>query len=264
MGPKTQLHVTTSCAMALRRLRLAEATRTLWVDAICIDQSSVAERNHQMTLMTRIYHAASRVIVYLGEPALNDDSDAVMDWVQDLHAPSDRIERPIRPKQAAFQSFLGRRWFTRVWVMQEIRVAKAAIVICGGKTISWDAFRQVKHTFSYSFRHAEPLPYTVQSLTSTETFGRYSWKPSYPVLLLRLLERTRDFDATDARDKLFAILPLLDWETQQCLKANPDGLPSCQTQSSVEIIRVDYSRSTAEMFTQLSRVLIDAIGLDVL
>ncbi|KAF3810334.1 hypothetical protein GCG54_00000379 [Colletotrichum gloeosporioides] len=259
MGPNTQLHVTTSCVMALRRLRSAEATRILWVDAICINQVNVPERNHQLTLMTRIYHNASRVVVYLGEKGQEDDSDAVMEWIQDLHAPSDAGETPEKPSNEVIQRFFGRRWFTRVWVIQEIKVARAAIVICGEKSVTWDAFEQVP----------THLLGNAGSFVSRRFFTASSWQLPYPVRLLRLLESTREFGATDARDKMFAILPLVNQDTQQYLGISPSDSSSTSdsyddNQPIFPTIRVNYSRSTSEVFAQLSRDLIDAIGLKML
>jgi hypothetical protein len=45
----------------------------LWVDAICIDQGSAAEKSTQVPLMDKIYAAASRVIIWLGEGVLEDE-----------------------------------------------------------------------------------------------------------------------------------------------------------------------------------------------
>jgi hypothetical protein len=65
------LCITSSCDSALRHLRNTTRQRTLFVDAICIDQSfegdSVSERNHQVKLMGQIYSQASRVLIWLGE-----------------------------------------------------------------------------------------------------------------------------------------------------------------------------------------------------
>jgi hypothetical protein len=38
----------------------------LWIDAICIDQSQVEERNHQVAMMGKIYSRAYEVLVWLG------------------------------------------------------------------------------------------------------------------------------------------------------------------------------------------------------
>ena len=45
-----------------------------WIDAVCINQADILERNAQVAVMRRIYHSAARVQVWLGEEA--DDSDA--------------------------------------------------------------------------------------------------------------------------------------------------------------------------------------------
>jgi hypothetical protein len=60
-------YVTTNCLLALRYLRKKAKIRFLWVDAICIDQSSNAERGHQVELMGEIYKFANNVIIWLGE-----------------------------------------------------------------------------------------------------------------------------------------------------------------------------------------------------
>jgi hypothetical protein len=41
--------------------------RTVWVDAICIDQTNTAEKSQQVQSMAKIYTKASHVIVWLGE-----------------------------------------------------------------------------------------------------------------------------------------------------------------------------------------------------
>lgn len=54
---------------ALRRLRAHGGghTVTVWADAICINQESVAERNSQVAMMGEIYSLSERVHVWLGE-----------------------------------------------------------------------------------------------------------------------------------------------------------------------------------------------------
>jgi hypothetical protein len=42
------------------------STELLWVDAICIDQSSLAERGHQVERMGRVYECALGVLIWLG------------------------------------------------------------------------------------------------------------------------------------------------------------------------------------------------------
>jgi hypothetical protein len=50
---------------ALRSLRDAKSDCYVWIDAVCINQSSNAERNHQVKLMAAIYGNANVVVVWL-------------------------------------------------------------------------------------------------------------------------------------------------------------------------------------------------------
>lgn len=72
-----EITITKSLELALRYLRRAGEIRTLWVDALCIDQGNVEERNVQVPQMWRIFSKAHRVISWLGES--DDDSEAAFD-----------------------------------------------------------------------------------------------------------------------------------------------------------------------------------------
>lgn len=61
-----KLLVTPNCLDALVHLRLRSRKRTLWIDAICIDQRQEKECNHQVGRMGEVYSRASRVIIWLG------------------------------------------------------------------------------------------------------------------------------------------------------------------------------------------------------
>jgi hypothetical protein len=65
-----ELLVTPNCLDALKRLRLPRQSRTIWIDAICIDQRettrSTRERIEQVKMMGEIYEGAKRVLVWLG------------------------------------------------------------------------------------------------------------------------------------------------------------------------------------------------------
>lgn len=67
------MQVTRSLFDALQVFREPHADRMLWVDALCINQGDVIERNSQVQLMNRIYSGASSVAVWLG----HDRPDAI-------------------------------------------------------------------------------------------------------------------------------------------------------------------------------------------
>ncbi|KAH7370781.1 heterokaryon incompatibility protein-domain-containing protein [Rhexocercosporidium sp. MPI-PUGE-AT-0058] len=51
---------------ALRALRLQSEERILWIDAICINQANVDERNRQVSMMTEIYRNSLSTVAWLG------------------------------------------------------------------------------------------------------------------------------------------------------------------------------------------------------
>ena len=76
------LEVTESLHSALLRLRYSSRPRTLWADAVCIDQLNVEERNSQLQHMRDIFHKSQRVLIWLGEG--DDESDRAMSLVPQL------------------------------------------------------------------------------------------------------------------------------------------------------------------------------------
>jgi hypothetical protein len=64
---EAELQVTTNLCDALIHLRDATATRTLWADALCINQYNIAERNDQVSTMQTIYRQARRTLAWLGK-----------------------------------------------------------------------------------------------------------------------------------------------------------------------------------------------------
>lgn len=71
---------------ALKALRRKNEELRLWVDAICINQENVVERSSQVAIMSEIYRAASRVLVWLGDAA--DRSDEAMEIILNYNEPS--------------------------------------------------------------------------------------------------------------------------------------------------------------------------------
>ncbi|KAL6798215.1 heterokaryon incompatibility protein domain-containing protein [Trichoderma sp. SZMC 28012] len=62
-----ELSVTANLFHALCRFRDVSETRTWWIDAVCINQSSITERNQQVSLMMEIYAKAEETVMWLGE-----------------------------------------------------------------------------------------------------------------------------------------------------------------------------------------------------
>lgn len=61
--------LTPNCAAALKLLskRLGDSDTGVWVDAVCINQSNVAEKNVQVTMMADVFSLAKCVVVWVGQ-----------------------------------------------------------------------------------------------------------------------------------------------------------------------------------------------------
>jgi hypothetical protein len=77
-----QLPVTTNVEAILRRLGQTESVGTFWIDSICINQYSVAEKNIQVPRMRYIYSQARLVWIWLGEGI--DEIETALAWLSGL------------------------------------------------------------------------------------------------------------------------------------------------------------------------------------
>jgi hypothetical protein len=287
--------ITANCHAALKRLRhgIVEP-RIIWVDSICINQDDIDQRNHQITLMTSIYKSAACVVVYLGEEA--DGSNEAMDWIQEIDEPGrsfsydhheeSRGKPLVDPKDTAFlacppketmEALFKRPWFTRIWVLQEIHMASKAVVICGDCTLNWDSFI-VFSRWNVSMSTVDRLPYAIDAGSE-----RYRWYPSImepfytPATTMRtVLHDSRHCDATDPRDKLFAILPLVQqWEDENNAKgfdaeahervlSDFQQLEDKNGVETYETIKGDYHLTATQVFTNLAKHLYRAFDLEIL
>lgn len=60
--------VTENLYKALKRLRLPDENRLIWVDALAINQSDLPERNAQVQIMKEIYSQAHNTLIWLHQP----------------------------------------------------------------------------------------------------------------------------------------------------------------------------------------------------
>jgi hypothetical protein len=67
------LLISATCKAALFRLRQKTRRRLLWINQICINQTSMEEKNHQVAIMGEIYSRARRTVVWLGVSPISDE-----------------------------------------------------------------------------------------------------------------------------------------------------------------------------------------------
>jgi ankyrin repeat protein len=117
----------------LKTLTIRYPGMSLWIDAICINQSDDTERNHQISIMGEIFGAAQEVLVWLG--AGDDDFSYAMDHIG--NAQPQTTYNPLIFSDCAEKLFRATYW-TRRWVIQEFALAKEIKVVCGSYLTGWD------------------------------------------------------------------------------------------------------------------------------
>jgi hypothetical protein len=114
----------------------------LWVDALCIDQANLLERNTQVALMGDIYSNAAQVIVWLGNGLEPDGTMGTMlpDGFTQSRPLSSRDDAESGAESltvSGLECMGSNHWFQRCWTMQELILARSAIVRCGRHKITW-------------------------------------------------------------------------------------------------------------------------------
>ena len=117
----------------LQQLHRMEWTGLLWVDAICIDQSDIADRNHQVSLMRNIYAAARRVFVWLGpsSPTIDRFFTRCQEDFRGLSLGGLNDDIVNHDDLAALLEIVRRPYWNRIWIVQELYVGRRAFLWCG-------------------------------------------------------------------------------------------------------------------------------------
>jgi len=133
---------TKNCSSLLRFLRPWRGTRMVWVDAICINQESLAERATQVAKMKSLYERCFRVVVYLGDDMITCSNrfpkSRSLGTLQNEEHPFPR-NHPLRESQFDLKEILSRRYFSRLWVIQELVASRRAVIRIGDVDYNADA-----------------------------------------------------------------------------------------------------------------------------
>ncbi|KAF4503031.1 heterokaryon incompatibility het-6 [Fusarium agapanthi] len=130
-----QVQIRMNLFEALKNIRKSTEDLRLRVDAICINQSDVQEKSQQVAMMGEIFTEAVGVISWLG-PA-RDDSNLAMYLMRFNITPG-----PDSRELKALLSLWQRRYRRRVWIIQELYLAKSYVIWCGHKSISNSKFER--------------------------------------------------------------------------------------------------------------------------
>lgn len=217
-----------------------------WIDSICLDQSNLEERAEQVQLMQRIYHQADEVIIWLGEESV--DSNLAIDFIE-LH---DEIMRSKTSREefrtmllkekyhahwTALTNFISRKWWSRIWTIQEFVIPTSASFWCGMRSVGRTA---VCHSISVAdrcttvsikqtaaFRHAFNRRRAFNLYVAAQEDGIKSSRT-----VLALTAYFCCMDVTDDRDRLYGLRAL-----------STDG----------DLLKVTYSISSQELFLRFAQ-----------
>ncbi|KAL1840183.1 hypothetical protein VTJ49DRAFT_713 [Mycothermus thermophilus] len=278
-----------SALSAFRHTPSDGRVRRLWADALCINQEDLDERSSQVVLMGRIFAQASRVLSWLGWEKTEegkDDEDAhtaisfIRHFMKDPEAglqearilllhphdeplgcdpaahlaslESDDERRRFRDqaaKWAAVKSFFDIEYFHRTWIVQELGVAKEAILYTARKPTSPN--QPVKHegiewpivgefTRILDFRgasivtHLSMLSWVAHHLLMVWERGP-DGKPEFD--FLTDMHWARILGVTDPRDRVYGLL----------------GHPLARDPSDGQlVVRPDYTTTRGVVYTRLA------------
>jgi len=196
------LNITKNLHDALRHIRRRNAPRSLWIDAICINQSDSQEKSHQVAFMQSIFAHSRTVIVWLGL-----DSEGL----QPLWALQEsEMASPVEDQAyfTAIISLASKPWFSRVWTYQEFCHAPTATFRCGSHYLSPNALESAidKLKASRDLKSASSHQYRVLLRSVTDLFQLRKRRKSQS--LEELITSFPFLDSSDPRDTVYAWLGL--------------------------------------------------------
>ena len=266
-----KLQVNHNLHTALRHLRFSDKPRVLWVDAVCINQDDVPERNHQVALMRDIYRSSTNTVIWLGEatPESSDALDLVSKIIEVALADerlgirrnlwsvneAERMGLPMIHRTVWYDlfDFFNREWFKRVWIIQELALSKNATILCGKKSLPW---KVLALACVYLVRNGLDGP-TFDLAALIRCVGldmqRDDQQKSRPRTVMSVLLDNIRARATDPRDHIFAFNGLFESESFDEVITRPDYQRDCagvytkfavdllQQQQSLDILSISHS-----------------------
>ncbi|KAN0122842.1 Heterokaryon incompatibility protein (HET) domain containing protein [Hyaloscypha variabilis] len=262
------LGITTNLHDGLRHLRRKDTSRVLWADAVCINQEDDKERGHQVNNMRMVYRNATKVLVWLGKNEEGHASVAVNAILEITLKCCNRAGISISNLSTydEFRSlvvdyswrqlgcndptswnsvlwFFKRSWFSRLWVMQEVNAGNQVTLICGDIEVGWDMVGLAARYITSNRELFDSYNFWETNIWCAETLRLrffHHWN------CLDFLHQTRDFETTDPRDKIYAVL----------------GMPSFLNWDHT--IHADYEKKEQEVLRGFTDIYLNRANLDPL
>ena len=205
---------------AYRESEISDKGAYLWIGAICINQHDVKERNHQVRVMASIYAGAREVMAWLG-PSTSKSKwlfDFLGDQRETAQVEAAFSESNLRTRasvdfsvklQFAHDDLLRRPYWTRMWVAQEVTLARQVWFYDGTKRLGPERlalfFGAVKN-----FRGESYVPWKIDEQITRLLRGCTSHGSQRIWKFEEALAEFGGSDCEDRRDRIYALLGLAD------------------------------------------------------
>jgi Heterokaryon incompatibility protein (HET) len=218
-------------------------SRVLWIDALCMDQNDITERNHQVAQMDKVYKHTRRVLVWLGPEAARDLR--ALPFIRNkqpqvtLRSAGSHTQFHNSAEAPIWQEVVRlcqRPYWSRLWIIQEVFFAAKIILYCCDSSCDWENFEKICSFVDYSKtteftaifpvvdQIIESIPYR---LNRQREQGVSQTRP-----LFELLITYQEAMCVDSRDKVF-------------------GLHSLAARCCQEAVAIDYSKSAFTVCREL-------------
>jgi len=212
--------------------------------------------------MKETYEDACKVIIWLGDkPERREATSRAASFLHErIPLTPDGLvpilERPDyfqNPTNRTIMSTIGqdvfrRSWWWRMWVIQEVAVAKSLVVICDGHHFSWERLLYTMQWMSMmQMDVANPTPEDVAEgnifFPNIMFKSKYRWMLAndQTIPILELLENAASCLATDPRDMIFSLLGLT-LDIQSSPTVNSEHKVVCDYKRSVQEVYIDFAK----------------------
>lgn len=273
-----KLAITVNAEAALRAFRDSTTPQLFWMDAICINQFDNDEKGHQVARMATIFHDARDVIVWLG----HDEDGTAQDCFQLITETNTHLDSQLskygnkhdvpalvepypicsdRSRWEKVKKLFQLPWFNRLWVINEVSLAKTCTLRRGRHAISIAQIVEFG-LWLVSRKDMARLTGDIDVLRLADVFrdiqctyhNPKTWRTSLPLIKARAeradsmcslfvdtLLAASTMDATDKRDHVYAFLG-------SSLAVRPDG---------TLIVESDYNKETHQVFFDTACALLE-------
>ncbi|KAH7381041.1 heterokaryon incompatibility protein-domain-containing protein [Cadophora sp. MPI-SDFR-AT-0126] len=230
-----------SLLVHLRDFGHDENAHPIWIDAICINQNDKTEKTRQVRMMSDIYSQAAYTYIWMGNSGSVEEQRELMDTIKLLGKMAGIVEMAVEKDEDPLDymyayvehhckeekvnwhdtwekiwAVFHNEWFSRVWVIQEHILSARSLVMFGQNVASSDFLFCVasllQSTTSWGFVMApcarklkgmRPLIFNANAFPMIE-----ARREATTAKLHELVHDTITFEATDERDRVFALVSL--------------------------------------------------------